>query len=260
MTPFRQSFSWWCFENRGVDAEVLLREAAAIGYDGVELIPVELWPAAKDEGLAIASHMCHSIELGFNDRAMHAELQGKVRGGLDVCAKAGAANLIVFSGNRRAGVSDADGAAITAEGLAPLAKDAEDAGVTLIIELLNSKVDHIGYQCDHSAWAIDVCRKVGSPRLRALYDIYHMQIMEGDLIRTIQDDHQWFAHYHTAGNPGRHDIDDQQEIFYPPIYRAIAATGYTGFIGHEFVPKGAPVPALRKAYDDCVSALEGVSK
>ena len=148
-------------------------------------------------------------------------------------------------------MDDDTGAAITAEGLARVAGAAEDAGVTLVLELLNSKVNHPGYQCDHTAWGVRVCEAVNSPRVRLLYDIYHMQIMEGDIIRTIQRHHAWFGHYHTAGNPGRHDLDDAQELQYPAIMRAVAATGYTGFVGQEFLPKGEPVAALRHAFALC---------
>ncbi len=159
--------------------------------------------------------------------------------------------MIVFSGERRDGLSESHGAENTARGLLRVSKAAEDAGVNLIIELLNSKVDHKGYQCDRTDWGLEVCRMVSSPRVKLLYDIYHMQIMEGDIIRTIRDSHAHFAHYHTAGNPGRRDMDDTQELNYPPIMRAILETGYTGYVGHEFIPKGDPVAALQAAYDLC---------
>jgi hydroxypyruvate isomerase len=132
-----------------------------------------------------------------------------------------------------------------------VARAAEQAGVNLVLELLNSRVDHPDYQCDRSEWGVRVVELVGSPRVKLLYDIYHAQIMEGDLIRTIQHHHASFAHYHTAGNPGRHEIDESQEIRYPPIMRAIAATGYDGFVGQEFIPTGDPVAALRYAFEVC---------
>jgi hydroxypyruvate isomerase len=132
--------------------------------------------------------------------------------------------------------------------VAPLA---EQAGVTLVLELLNSKKDHPDYQADHTAWGVRVCEAVGSPAVKLLYDIYHMQIMEGDVISCIQQNHQWLAHYHTAGVPGRHDLDQEQELYYPAICRAIVATGYDGFLGHEFVPKGEPIAALEAAYKTC---------
>src|SRR5262249_43456929 len=138
-----------------------------------------------------------------------------------------------------------------AEGLGGVAKLAEQAGVTLVLELLNSKVDHPDYQCDHTTWGVAVCRAVGSPRVKLLYDIYHMQIMEGDIIRTIREHHGLFGHYHTAGNPGRHELNQSQELNYPAIMAAIAATGYDGYIGQEFVPLGDPVAGLRAAFELC---------
>jgi hydroxypyruvate isomerase len=128
---------------------------------------------------------------------------------------------------------------------------AEQAGVNLVVELLNSKVDHADYQCDRTEWGVQLCQLVDSPRVRLLYDIYHMQIMEGDIIRTIQQQHQWFAHYHTAGNPGRHEIDQSQELYYPAIVQAMAATGYTGYLAQEFIPRSDPVESLRQALALC---------
>jgi hydroxypyruvate isomerase len=139
----------------------------------------------------------------------------------------------------------------SAEGLRRVALAAEDAGVNLVLELLNSKVDHPDYQCDHTAWGVEVCGMVGSPRVKLLYDIYHMQVMEGDLMRTIAAHHASIGHYHTAGNPGRRDLDDEQELNYPAIIRAIADTGYDGYIGHEFVPKGDSIAAMKAAFDLC---------
>jgi hydroxypyruvate isomerase len=127
--------------------------------------------------------------------------------------------------------------------------------VTLALELLNSKVDHPDYQCDHTAWGVEVCRLVNSPRVKLLYDIYHMQIMEGDIIRTIRQYHPYIAHYHTAGNPGRHELDESQELNYAPIVRALLETGYTGYLGQEFLPLGDPIAALKQAFDLCNSAL-----
>ena len=200
----------------------------------------------------IASHGGHqSISSGLNDVTQHDRIEAEIHKNLALAVKYEIPNLIVFSGERRAGLSEAEGAENCAVGLRRVAKAAEDAGVTLVMELLNSKVDHRGYQCDRSAWGIQVCESVGSPRVKLLYDIYHMQIMEGDIIRTIQEGHAHFGHYHTAGNPGRRDMDDTQELNYPPILRAIAATGYDGYVGHEFIPKGDPVTALRAAFDLC---------
>ena len=159
--------------------------------------------------------------------------------------------LICFSGNRNAGQSDEDGLEATVAGLKRAAPYAERRGVNLNLELLNSRVDHPGYQADHTAWGAEVCRRVGSPRVRLLYDIYHMQIMEGDVIRTIGDNIRWIGHFHTAGNPGRKDLDDSQELQYAAICAAIAETGYDLFLAHEFTPKGDPIEALRRAFEVC---------
>ena len=206
------------------------------------------WPLIKDHGLHIASHGAHlSIEEGLNRREHHERIEREILASLELAVKWEIPNLICFSGNR-AVLDDTVGAEQTAEGLLRVAREAEEAGVTLILELLNSKVDHPDYQCDKTAWGVNVCQRVNSPRVRLLYDIYHMQIMEGDLIRTIQQQHQWIGHYHLAGNPGRHEPDATQEINYPPILQAIASTGFTGYIGHEYVPVGDPVQALKDSF------------
>jgi hydroxypyruvate isomerase len=158
--------------------------------------------------------------------------------------------VIVFSGNRD-GLDDKTGAEITAQGLKRLARTAQDEGVTLILELLNSKVDHPDYQADKTIWGVQVCQMVDSPAVKLLYDIYHMQVMEGDIIRTIREHHAYFGHYHTAGNPGRQELDERQELQYKPIIQAIAATGYKGYLGHEFIPTGDPEVALRQAFEIC---------
>jgi hydroxypyruvate isomerase len=250
--PIRQSVSWWCFANRGIPDKELLLNAKAIGYEAVELIEERLFDPARNAGLVIASHGGHqSIERGLNDPAEHDRIEAEVHLNLQLAQKYAIPNLIVFSGSRRAGLTEEEGIENTARGLSHIAQAAEEAGVNLVLELLNSKVDHGGYQADHTAWGVEVCRRVGSPRVGLLYDIYHMQIMEGDILQTIQDSHPHFLHYHTAGVPGRHDLDDTQELNYPPIIRAIAATGYEGYIGHEFIPKGDPIAALEAAYRLC---------
>jgi hydroxypyruvate isomerase len=191
-----------------------------------------------------------SIEQGLNRGEHHDYLEQRIRATIELAAHWAIPNVIVFSGNRE-GLDDRMGAEITAEGLRRVAGAAEEAGVTLVMELLNSKVDHKDYQCDRTAWGVKVCQMVNSPRVKLLYDIYHMQIMEGDIIRTIRDFHAYFAHYHTAGNPGRHELDDTQELNYPPIIRAILATGYQGYLGQEFIPRGDPLAALKQAFDVC---------
>ncbi len=245
----KQSISWWCYGNKGVDDVALLREVKRIGFDGVELIDESKFGLVHDAGLAIASHAGHAtIENGLNDPANHDRIEHEIIANLELATKHKIANLIVFSGNRRAGLSEEAGAEYTAAGLARVAKAAEQANVPLILEFLNSKVDHKGYQADSTPWIAKVLDAVGSTHVKCLYDIYHAQIMEGDLIRTIQAHSGHFGHYHTAGNPGRNDLDDQQEIQYSPIVRAIAATGYDGYIGHEFIAKGDVVAALAAAY------------
>ncbi len=252
----RQSYCGWTFAGRGVSEGELLLRAKAIGYDGVELIREALWSQAQDLGLTIVSHQGQpSLHLGWNDPALHSALEAEVHSRLALAQKHGILNLIVFSGNRREGLSDEAGLENTALGLSKVAPAAEEAGVSLLLELLNSKRDHAGYQCDRTAWGTEVCRRVGSTHVKLLYDIYHLQVMEGDLTRTIEANHEEIGHYHTAGNPGRQDLDQAQEINYPPVFQAIAATGYEGFIGHEFVPKGDPLAALQSAYDLCRTSL-----
>ena len=250
--PLKQSISWWCYANKGVSDDVLLQKAKTIGFDAVELISETLFERVRDQGFVIASHGGHqSIERGLNDPAEHDRIEREITRSLALAQKHQIPNLIVFSGSRRDGLTEEEGLENTARGLSRVARAAEDAGVTLVMELLNSKVDHPGYQCDHTAWGVEVCQRVGSPRVKLLYDIYHMQIMEGDVIRTIGDNHAHFGHYHTAGVPGRRDLDGAQELNYPPILRAIAATGYDGYVGHEFIPKGDPIAALEAAYHLC---------
>jgi len=246
----RQSVSWWCFAD-AMSPERLARTAAEIGYKAVDLVDQEHWPLVRDQGLAIAAVNGHrSIEEGLNRREHHDRIEREITANLELAVRWGIANLIVFSGNR-AGLDDAAGAEITAEGLRRVAGAAEGAGVTLVLELLNSKVDHPDYQADRTAWGVRVCELVGSPRVKLLYDIYHMQVMEGHIIHTIRDNAAYIGHYHTAGNPGRHELDDRQELQYAPIMRAILATGYAGYVGQEFVPTGEPVAALRQAFSLC---------
>jgi hydroxypyruvate isomerase len=251
MRHIKQSAAWWCFVRGEMTPERFVRAAAEIGYEGVEIVDPAYWQLVKDHGLAIASVVGHaSLVDGLNRRENHGRIAEELRANLEQAARWAIPNLICFSGNR-SGLDDAAGAEITAEGLRAVAQAAEDAGVNLVLELLNSKVDHKDYQCDRTAWGLRVCQMVESPRVKLLYDIYHMQIMEGDIIRTIRDNHTYFGHYHTAGNPGRNDLDEDQELNYPAIMRAILATGYDGYVGQEFIPKGDPVVALRDAFERC---------
>jgi len=245
----KQLFTYWSFAKPGTDPETLLRRAAEIGYDGVELLDEALFPLARDMGLEVVTHRAHAhIEVGLNRREHHEGIIQEVEKALKLAHRWGVPNLICFSGNRE-GRSDDEGAEITAEGLRRLAPLAESAGVTLLLELLNSRVDHPDYQADHTAWGLGVLEQVGSERVKLLYDIYHMQIMEGDLIRTFKAHHGAFGHLHTAGNPGRHDLGGAHEINYPAVFRAVAETGWSGFIGHEFIPTGNSEDGLRGAYN-----------
>jgi hydroxypyruvate isomerase len=251
MNSIKQSVCWWCFASIGMTPRQFLREVADIGYQAVELVEPEYWPLVKEYGLTIAStNGGLSIEHGLNRRERHTQLEQTIRATIDDAEQWGIPNVIVFSGNRE-GLSDQLGVENTAEGLSRVTAAAEQAGVTLVMELLNSKVDHKDYQCDRTSWGVEVCRMVNSPSMKLLYDIYHMQIMEGDIIRTIRDHHADFGHYHTAGNPGRHELDDTQELSYAPIIRTILQTGYQGYLGQEFIPRGNPVAALKQAFQLC---------
>ncbi len=255
MSKIKQSAAWWCFVPKIMTPEAFVRAAADIGYDAVELVPQEHWKLVRDHGLTIASTGGHqSLQDGLNKVENRGRILRELEASLRLAVEWGIPNLIVFSGNRN-GLNDETGAEVTAETLRGAAKMAEDAGVSLVLELLNSKVDHPDYQCDHTEWGVKVIEMVAAPRVKLLYDIYHMQIMEGDVIRTIQAHHPHFDHYHTAGNPGRNDLDDAQELYYPPIFRAIADTGYDRYIGHEFIPKGDPAAALKAAFDLTISSI-----
>jgi hydroxypyruvate isomerase len=250
VSRIKQSFAWWCVSQKTNNPAQFMQQVREIGYDGVEQLPRELWDTARAAGLVISTMSVGSLSEGLNRLENHAQIEAELLQSLDLAVEYGIPNLIVFSGNR-AGLSDEAGALSTATGLKRLAPAAEAKGVTLVLELLNSKIDHNDYQCDHTAWGVLVMNLVNSPAVKLLYDIYHMQIMEGDPIRTIRANCSYFGHIHTAGNPGRHDLDDTQELNYPPIMRAIKDSGFTGFVGQEFVPKGDPIEALRAAYNLC---------
>ncbi len=257
----RHSVSAWCYGslfNPGKDKpakmsfEDFCRECRAMGIESVELLGPDQWPAVKNVGITCA--MCNgpdSISYGWNRVEHHDNLLPKFEKAIPEVAKAGFPNIITFSGNRN-GMSDEQGLENCVKGLKRLVPIAEKHNVTVILELLNSKVDHKDYMADHTAWGVEVCKRVGSDRLKLLYDIYHMQIMEGDIIRTIRENHAYIGHYHTGGVPGRNEIDNSQEIFYPAVMNAIVATGYKGFVGQEFVPKQADALAsLKQAIQIC---------
>ncbi len=251
MSTFKQSFAWWSFARKNEDPITLIKEAAKIGYKGVEMVDEKYWSAIHDAGMRVATIGGHqSLTDGLNKRENHSRIENELGQKLELAKKNQIACLIVFSGNRN-GLDDYRGMDNTAEGLLRVKKAAESAGVTLVLELLNSKVDHNDYQCDRTMWGVNVVKRVDSPRVKLLYDIYHMQIMEGDVIRTLKENIKYIGHFHTAGNPGRNDLDTDQELYYPPIAKAISSTGYDGFVGQEFSPKGATIAALKHAFEQC---------
>ena len=251
MHNVKQTFSWWCFENRGVDSSDLLKEAKKIGYIGVEYLPNELWNEAIDTGLSITNFRGHDpLEKGFNHLENHNFLESEVSKNLELSGKYKIPFLTVFSGDRL-GIDESIGLANTVIGLKRLVPLAEELGVTLVLELLNSKIDHPDHQCDRTSWAAAVCEIINSPNLKILFDIYHVQVMEGNIIQSILSNLDHIAHIHTAGVPGRNDIDDSQELNFAAITQAVMDGGYKGLIGHEFLPKGNPVDALKVAYQIC---------
>jgi len=222
---------------RGRPLEDNARDAARLGAKGYDLIGPKDWPILKKYGLV------PSMILGFggaipdalNRKENHDSIEKLMHAGIDLCAQEGAPNLITFSGNRR-GMSDAEGADNCVLFLNKVKAHAEDKGITICMELLNSKVNHKDYMCDHAPWGVDVIKRVNSPRVKLLYDIYHMQIMDGDIVRTIRDNIKYIAHFHTGGVPGRHEIDETQELNYHFVAQAIADLGFTGYIAHEYTP------------------------
>lgn len=241
----------WCFDFLALDQ--LCVEVKKIGFTAIDLVGPKDWPVLKQHG--IDSSMCNSAEIGltrgWNDKQYHATLIKNYTEHIELVSKAGYKNLILFSGNRN-GMDDETGLKNCVEGLKQIIGLAEKKGVVLQIEIFNSKIDHKDYMADKSAWAVELCKRLGSPNFKILYDIYHMQINEGDIIRTIKDNHQYFGHYHTAGVPGRHEIDTTQELYYPAIMEAIVATGYQGYVAQEFIPVAADkIGSLRKAVQLC---------
>ncbi len=227
----------------------------AMGLTGIDLLQPAEWPVARDAGLVVSmgypADRRDFIAFGFNDRTHHKQLIEELTRTIPLAQAAGVANVITMFGNR-AGISDADGIAACIEGLRQVAPVAETHGVTVCVELLNSKVDHKDYQGDHAAFGVSVMEGVASPRVKLLYDIYHMQIMEGDIIRTLRDSIAHIGHIHTGGVPGRHEIDDTQELNYHAVARALADAGFTGFVAHEFMPTAAdPLTSLRAAVTIC---------
>lgn len=223
-----------------------------MGIQSVELLGPAEWPTLKKYGLhcALPNGAGMGIEKGFNDPANHDELVKSYEELFPKLKEAGYNTVICFSGNRR-GMSDYDGMRNCAAGLKRLMPSAEKYGVTLIMELLNSKVNHKDYMCDHTEWGVGLCEMIGSERFKLLYDIYHMQIMEGDVIATIKKYHKYIGHYHTGGVPGRAEIDETQELNYPAIMKAIYDTGYKGYVAQEFIPKLDPLTSLKQSIQIC---------
>lgn len=245
------SVARWCFDS--LDIETLCIEVKKIGITGIDLVGPKDWPILKKYELV--STMCNGAELnlvdGFNDTQFHEKLIQRYTEMIPRVAEAGYQNLICFSGSRR-GKSDEEGWHNCVIGLQKLIPLAEKHNVTLVMELLNSKIDHKDYQCDRTAWGVELAKRINSTHFKLLYDIYHMQIDEGDVIRTIKDNIQYIAHFHTAGVPGRHEIDDNQELNYPAIMHAIAAKGFTGFVGQEFIPTNPnKLASLQQAITIC---------
>jgi hydroxypyruvate isomerase len=259
-TRINHSVCKWCYG--GIPLEDLCVAGKAMGLKSIELLMPGDFPTLKKHGLTCAMVAAPGgttasgvkvggIEKAFNRLEHHDALVAAYEPHLKAAADGGAKQVICFSGNRE-GMSDEQGLENCATGLKRLLPLAEKLGITLVMELLNSKVNHKDYMCDHTAWGVALCKKIGSGNFKLLYDIYHMQIMEGDVIATIREYHSHISHYHTGGVPGRHEIDDTQELHYPAIMRAIADTGYTGFVGQEFIPKRPdPLASLKQGVEIC---------
>jgi hydroxypyruvate isomerase len=245
----KHSVSRWCYGKMSLDD--LCEAAKGIGYNGIDLLDVKDYEVPKKHGLVCSmANGFGTIPVGFNRIENHEKLIADAEKMIPAAAAAGVPNIVCFSGSR-GGLPDGDGIANCITGLKRLAPTAEKHGVTLCMELLNSKVDHHDYQADHTAFGVQVVQGVASPRVKLLYDIYHMQIMEGDVIRTVRQNIQHIAHFHTGGVPGRNEIDETQELNYHAVVEAIADAGYKGFVGQEFVPKRDPVASMKQAYEIC---------
>jgi hydroxypyruvate isomerase len=246
----RQSVSRWCYQKMALPD--LCRAVAAMGLPAIDLLEQQDWPVVRQHGLVCSMGYGGggTIRDGLNNPANHDRIVENLIAAIPVAVTHGVPNLITFFGNRQ-GRSDQEAIANCVTGLNRLKAAAEKHGVTICVELLNSKVDHADYQGDRTAFGVEIVSAVNSPRVKLLYDIYHMQIMEGDVIRTIRQNHSHIAHYHTGGVPGRHELDDSQELQWAAVCRAIAETGFTGYLAHEFVPIRDPMTSLREAVILC---------
>ena len=250
----KQSFCRWPYARTALPE--VCRRAKQIGFTAIDLLYPEEWPVARDAGLTVsmgyASRREKFIATGFNDPANHPMLLGELTTAIPLAADAHVPNVIAMFGNRVSGIDDAAAIANCAAGLSKIAPLAEKHGINICVELLNSKVDHAGYQGDRTAFGVAVAKGVNSPRVKLLYDIYHMQIMEGDVIRTVRDNISWIGHFHTGGVPGRHEINGSQELNYRAIATAIADLNFPGYVAHEFVPtRSDPFESLTEAYQLC---------
>ena len=246
----RQSACQWCYRAMSIDQ--LAQAAAKIGLQAIDLLKPEEYEIPRRYGLVCSMGYAGGGEIGkaLNRVENHAAIEQAFRANIPLAAKAGVPNVITFSGNR-GGLSDEEGARNTVAGLNRVKKIGEDHGVTICMELLNSKRDHHDYMCDHTDWGVRVVQEVNSPNVKLLYDIYHMQIMEGDLIETIRQNIQWIGHFHTGGVPGRHELNGSQEVQWDGVMRAIADSGFRGYVAHEFFPSGDPIASLKAAADLC---------
>jgi hydroxypyruvate isomerase len=250
----RQSACFWCYS--GITLEDFCRNLKQMGLPAIDLLQPDELPMAQKYGLHCA--MCYGGDLGipkgWNDPQYHETMTKNYTETFPVIAKYGFKNVICFSGNRN-GLDDETGLKNCVKGLKKLLPVAEKNGIVLVMELLNSKIDHHDYMCDHTAWGAELCKRLDSENFKLLYDIYHMQIMEGDVIRTIREFHPYLAHYHTGGVPGRRETDETQELYYPAVMRAILATGYQGYVAQEFVPtpkdSAGKIAALQKCVQIC---------
>ncbi len=245
----KQSVCRWCYDKLPLDE--FAAGVAGIGLKSIELIGPEEFAVVRKHGLTCAvTNGTGPITDCLNRKENHDRCEAELRKNIEFAAEAGIPNVICFSGNRK-GMPDDEGLANTIEGVKRAVGFAEKKGVTILLELLNSKVNHKDYMADHTSWGVAAVKAVGSPRFKLLYDIYHMQIMEGDVIRTIRENKDYIAHYHTGGVPGRNEIDESQELYYPAIVKAILETGFTGFLGQEFIPTRDPMTSLAEAYRIC---------
>ena len=248
----KQSVSRWPFNS--IPLPRFAQAAKEMGLAAIDLLHPEEWPVVRDTGLVCSmgypTQRDDFIATGFNNPANHPMLLNELEKTIPLAARAGVPNVIAMFGNRT-GASDAEAIGHCATGLGKIARLAEEQGVTVCVELLNSRVDHKGYQGDRTAFGVEVMKQVGSSRVRLLYDIYHMQIMEGDVIRTIRDNREFIAHFHTGGVPGRNELDETQELNYRAVARAIADTGFSGYVAHEFEPTRDPLTSLRQAVAIC---------